>query len=90
MIYKCSWSLLNGLVLDELVHPNNHTNLIDQGFSNGIIDNGSTVYYIKAVTNSRDVAVDKLREYIEQFMKRCIDEHETILQNARSDWRSCK
>lgn len=91
MIYKCSWSLLNGLKLDELVSPDNHANLLESGFqSNGIIDNGYTVYYIKAVNDSREVAVDKLRQYIEEFMKRCIDEHETILKSSRNDWKKCK
>ena len=91
MIYKCSWSLLNGLKLDELVATDNNINLIDRGFqSNGIIDNGSTVYYIEYVNKSREVAVDKLRQYIEEFMKRCIHEHETILKSSRNDWKKCK
>lgn len=91
MIYKCSWNILNGLIMDELVPGDEQDRLINKGFqSNGIMDTGNTIYYIKAVDKSRDVAIDKIRKYIQKFMKMCIDEHEIILNNARSDWKKCK
>jgi hypothetical protein len=91
MIYKCSWSILGGLSLDEPIDPNSHTALIDRGFqSNGIIDDTHTVYYIKPVNGSRDIAIDKLRGYIEKFMKNCIIEYDEMINTARNDWKNCK
>lgn len=88
MLYKSSWSLLDGVSLDlpivdirnEL--PPNEIQLLQL---DGFFVSGHTVYYSDS---GRVNALIKLKKVIEIYMKKCISEHESIIQKARYHWVS--
>ena len=86
-IYLCKWNLIDGLTLDEKVE---YTESMPEFNSNGVLEVSEGIYYLSIVNGSRTLAISMLRKRIESYMKRCIEEHEQMLVDARMAWKECE
>ena len=84
MILVSSWSLINGLQTDIVCEDSE--SIISQ-MKHGVYSDGNMVYYLQS---TRKPALELLRSYITGYMNQCVEEHNTMLEQARKAWKDCK